>query len=59
MIIVQDQLIKRSESRITNVASFMDCEFEYNLSPEGGSAVSLVSNARVDQALNTTDFINW
>lgn len=55
----QDNLMSDESFVITNVASFTNCSFVNNSSPTGGSAVGLISNARVDQALATTNFTDW
>ena len=44
---------------IGNVASFDNCTFDGNTSPRGGSAIGLLSNARVDQALVPITFTDW
>ena len=42
-----------------NTARFSNCSFTSNESPEGGSAVGLVANSRVDQAVTATSFTDW
>ena len=44
---------------VVNTASFSNCTFINNSSPTGGSAISLVSNLRVDQVVATSDFSDW
>lgn len=58
---IQDNLQLKPEENdlITNTASFTNCAFTNNSSPAGGSAVSLVSNLRVDQVVASVDFTNW
>lgn len=57
--IVKDNLVPDRAELINNTAIFTHCNFTNNSSPTGGSAVSLVSNARIDQILATTKFIDW
>ena len=44
---------------VVNSASFSNCSFTNNSSPTGGSAISLVSNLRVDQIVATSNFSDW
>ena len=56
---LQDNLVPEDAELVNNTASFTRCTFTENSSPTGGSAVSLVSNSRIDQTLATTNFIDW
>lgn len=56
---MKDNLVPREAEIINNTAIFSQCNFTNNSSPTGGSAVSLVSNTRIDQILATTKFIDW
>lgn len=58
-IILQDNLVPEDAELVNNTASFTRCTFTENSSPTGGSAISLVSNSRIDQTLATTNFIDW
>ena len=63
-VILQDSLASTNLAASSNHSDYIvvmkNCTFENNLSPTGGSAVGLVSNARVDQTSSlSTLFINW
>lgn len=56
---MQDNLVPEEAELLNNTASFTRCTFTENSSPTGGSAISLVSNSRIDQTLATTNFTDW
>ena len=60
-IVLQDNLalLTRTDTSSQTVAVLKRCRFEGNYSPTGGSAVGLVSNARVDQLSFAVTVTDW
>ena len=58
-LLLQDNLVSNTTRLIQNTATFSDCLFDSNSSPTGGSAVGLVSHARVDKAVAAANFTDW
>ena len=56
-LILEDNLAMASSN--PHIATFNNCTFESNECLRGGSAVILVSNARVDQSSYSASFIDW
>ena len=59
IFVMQDNLVPEDSALVVNAASFSNCSFTNNSSPTGGSAISLVSNLRVDQIVATSNFTDW
>ena len=60
-VILEDTLAStyHNDSDDITILNMVNCTFKNNYSPTGGSAVGLVSNARVDQFSFITRFENW
>ena len=58
-VVHQYPLTVASNSASVELAEFENCVFQGNSAPTGGSAVGLVSNARVDQASFSVSFKDW
>ena len=60
-IVLQDSLasLTRTDTSNPTAAHLKRCRFEANYSPTGGSAVGLVSNARVDQLSLAVTVTDW
>ena len=57
--VLQDNIVINNTGHISNAPTIQNSTFVANQSPWGGSAISLVSNARVEQAVEAAEIHSW